>query len=97
MLRERQTRYVMYGKVSVAESIVGKWFIRSKPNKPLPHSILFIPTLPLYFNLEGQKRPGRSTNRDENLIKTMIENNPLCTICESAEILKISKSAIHEP
>lgn len=46
-------------------------------------------------DLVVQERLGRWFVTNEDLIKTVLENNPLCTIGKLAEIPNKSKSAIH--
>ena len=68
-------------RCAAAERTVRKWFSRFKAGD---------------FNLEDQERPGRRSTTDEDQIKTLIENNPRYTTRQLAEMLKISKSTIHE-
>ncbi|KOX74646.1 Histone-lysine N-methyltransferase SETMAR [Melipona quadrifasciata] len=48
------------------------------------------------FNLKDQERPDRPSTKDEDQIKTLIENNPRYTTRKLAEMLNMSKSTIHE-
>ncbi|XP_017795782.1 PREDICTED: histone-lysine N-methyltransferase SETMAR-like [Habropoda laboriosa] len=71
----------VYGEGAVADRTVRKWSARFKAGD---------------FSLEDQERLGRPSTRDEDQIKTMIENNPHHTTCKVGEMLNISKSTIHE-
>ncbi|CAK9833044.1 Histone-lysine N-methyltransferase SETMAR [Anthophora retusa] len=71
----------VYGEGAVAERTVRKWFARFKAGD---------------FDLEDQERPGRPSTRDEDLVKTVIENNPRSTTRQLAEMVNKSKSTIHD-
>jgi len=60
----------IYSEDVIAERTVRKWFARFKAGD---------------FNLEDQER-GRPSTIDEDQIKTLIENNPRCTIRKLAEM-----------
>ena len=70
----------VYSKSAVAQRTVRKWFARFKAGD---------------FNLEDQERLGRPSTTDEDLLKTLIENNPRYTTHKLAEMLKYVKS--HHP
>ncbi|KOX69525.1 Histone-lysine N-methyltransferase SETMAR, partial [Melipona quadrifasciata] len=69
------------GKNATQERTVRKWFARFKDGD---------------FNFKDQERPGRPSTKDEDQIKTLIENNPRYTTRKLAEMLNMSKSTIHE-
>lgn len=69
----------IYGKGAVAERTVLKWFSRFKADD---------------FNLKDQERPDMPSTTVEDQIKTLIENNPLYTTHQLAEMLNMSKSTI---
>lgn len=70
----------VYGKGALAERTVRKWFAKFRAG----------------FNLKDQERSSRPSTTDDDQIKTLIENNPRYTIRELAEIVKISKTIVHE-
>ncbi|EZA55050.1 Histone-lysine N-methyltransferase SETMAR [Ooceraea biroi] len=71
----------VYGEGALAEKTVRKWFAKFRASD---------------FNLKDQERSGRPSTTDDNQIKTLIENNPRYTTRELTEILKISKTTIHD-
>lgn len=70
----------MYGLVAVAERTARIWFARLKAGD---------------FDLEAQELRGTPSTQDQYLIKTVIENNSLSTIRQSAEMCNKSKSTIY--
>ncbi|EZA61570.1 Histone-lysine N-methyltransferase SETMAR [Ooceraea biroi] len=71
----------VYGEGALAERTVRKWFAKFRAGD---------------FNLKDQERSGRPSTTDDDQIETLIENNPRYTTRELAEILKISKTTVHE-
>nr|XP_003708364.1 PREDICTED: histone-lysine N-methyltransferase SETMAR-like [Megachile rotundata] len=71
----------VYGEGAVAERTVRKWFARFKTGD---------------FELEDQKRSGRPSTTDKNVIKSIIEDNPRFTLRQLADMMNKSKSSIHE-
>ncbi|EZA50238.1 Histone-lysine N-methyltransferase SETMAR [Ooceraea biroi] len=71
----------VYGEGALAERTVRKWFAKFRAGD---------------FNLKDQERSGRPSTTDDDQIKTLIENNPRYTTRELAEILKISKTTVHD-
>lgn len=71
----------VYGEGALAERTVRKWFAKFRAGD---------------FNLKDQERTGRPSITDDDQLKTLIENNPRYTTRELAEILKISKTTVHE-
>ncbi|CAK9798994.1 Histone-lysine N-methyltransferase SETMAR [Anthophora plagiata] len=69
----------VFGEGSVAESTVRKWFARFKSGK---------------FDLEDRERSGRPLVADDDLIKTLIKNNPRQTTRHIAEIAHISHTTV---
>ncbi|EZA54736.1 Histone-lysine N-methyltransferase SETMAR [Ooceraea biroi] len=71
----------VYGEGALAERTVRKWFAKFRAGD---------------FNLKDQERSGRPSTTDDDQIETLIENNPRYTTRELAEILKISKTTVHD-
>lgn len=66
--------------MAVAERTARIWFVRLKAGD---------------FDLEAQELRGTPSTQDQYLIKTVIENNSLSTIRQSAEMCNKSKSTIY--
>ncbi|EZA47914.1 Histone-lysine N-methyltransferase SETMAR [Ooceraea biroi] len=71
----------VYGEGALAERTVRKWFAKFRAGD---------------FNLKDQERSSRPSTTDDDQIKTLIENNPRYTTRELTEILKISKTTVHD-
>ncbi|RLU19787.1 hypothetical protein DMN91_008346 [Ooceraea biroi] len=71
----------VYGEGALAERTVRKWFAKFRAGD---------------FNLKDQERSGKPSTTDDDQLKTLIENNPRYTTRELAEILKISKTTVHD-
>ncbi|XP_053980666.1 histone-lysine N-methyltransferase SETMAR-like [Hylaeus volcanicus] len=69
----------VYGEGSVAESTVRKWFARFKSGN---------------FDLMDRERSGRPLVADNDLIRTLVENNPRQTTRDIAEVAHISHTTV---
>lgn len=71
----------VYGEGALAERTVRKWFAKFRAGD---------------FNVKDQERSGRPSSTDDDQLKTLLDNNPRYTVRDLAEILKISKTTVHE-
>jgi len=69
-----------YGDQTISVSQCQRWFQKFRAGN---------------YNLEDEPRPGRSVELDEDVLQTLVEQNPIVTIEKLAEKLGFGHSTIH--